>query len=237
MLDSKKLIQNIQQELFQNIDKKYLKVSKTFFKEETNKLGIRIPIVRKISRKHYTKIKNLTKKDIWNICDKLLKKEDEFKIIAFDWIFKQKDSFTKKDLVVFELWLKKYISNWATCDDFCTHALGFLIFKFPELTSKTTKWAYSKNRWFRRTSAVVLIYSLRKATLLKKAFTIADLLLEDGDDLVQKGYGWMLKEASNFQEEKIFQYVLKNKNKMSRTSLRYAIEKMPINLKKIAMQK
>ena len=236
-MNPEKLIQSVQRELEENIDKKYQKISKTFFKEKTNGLGVRIPIVRKIATKYYPEIKNLVKKDIWNICEQLLKKEDEFKTIAFDWSFRQKENFTKKDFEIFKNWSEKYVSNWSTCDDFCTHSLGFLLFKFPELTIKTKKWAYSKNRWLRRATSVVLIYSLRKDKLLKEAFEVADILLEDEDDLVQKGYGWALKEAGNLQEEKIFQYIIKNKNKMPRTALRYAIEKMPAKLKKKAMKK
>ena len=83
----------------------------------------------------------------------------------------------------------------------------------------------------------MFIYSLRKDKLLKEAFEIADILLQDKEDLVQKAYGWMLKEASNLREKEIFEYVIKNKNQMPRTALRYAIEKMPPKLKKQAMLK
>jgi 3-methyladenine DNA glycosylase AlkD len=83
----------------------------------------------------------------------------------------------------------------------------------------------------------VLIYSIRRNKRLKEGFRVADILLEDPDDLVQKGYGWMLKEATKTQQTKIFKYVIKNKNKMPRTALRYAIEKMPAKLKKEAMAK
>lgn len=235
-MDKQNLVKKIRQELARNIDKKYLKGSKRFFKEEINNLGVRTPIVRKISADHYPEIKNLPKKDIWNICEELLKKEDELKMIAFDWSFRQKDDFTKDDFLIFEKWYKKYVSNWATCDDFCTHSFGLLVFKFPKLTINTKKWAHSNNRWLRRASAVVLIYSIRRDKLLKEAFEISDALLEDPDDLVQKGYGWMLKEATKTQEQKIFKYVLKNKNKMPRTALRYAIEKMPKKLKEDAMK-
>ena len=68
-------------------------------------------------------------------------------------------------------------------------------------------------------------------------FEIADSLLQDTDDLVQKGYGWMLKEASKKHQKQVFDYILKNKYKMPRTALRYAIEKMPADLKKQAMKK
>ena len=42
-------------------------------------------------------------------------------------------------------------------------------------------------------------------------FFIAEILLEDSDDLVQKGYGWMLKEASKVFLEDVFDFVNKNK--------------------------
>ena len=89
----------------------------------------------------------------------------------------------------------------------------------------------------RRASAVSLIIPARKGLFLDTIFEIADNLLLDKDDLVQKGYGWMLKAASESHLPEVFDYVIKNKFIMPRTALRYAIEKMPINLKIIAMEK
>lgn len=55
--------------------------------------------------------------------------------------------------------------------------------------------------------------------------------------MVQKGYGWLLKVASQVHEKEVFAYVLKNKKVMPRTALRYAIEKMPKALREKAMEK
>jgi 3-methyladenine DNA glycosylase AlkD len=55
--------------------------------------------------------------------------------------------------------------------------------------------------------------------------------------MVQKGYGWMLKAASETHQKDVFNFVFKNKAIMPRTSLRYAIEKMPKELKTKAMAK
>ena len=82
-----------------------------------------------------------------------------------------------------------------------------------------------------------MIYALRKKKYLENAFSIANILLEDQDDLVQKGYGWMLKEASNVYLYEIYNFVKKNKKKMPRTALRYAIEKMPKEMKIELMEK
>jgi len=54
---------------------------------------------------------------------------------------------------------------------------------------------------------------------------------------VQKGYGWLLKEASRKHQKDVFDYVMINKKTMPRTALRYAIELMPKELKVAAMQR
>jgi 3-methyladenine DNA glycosylase AlkD len=109
--------------------------------------------------------------------------------------------------------------------------------KYPEYISSLKKWALSENRWMRRASAVTLIIPARRGLFLEDIFEIADLLHDDKDDLVQKGYGWLLKSASQAHEKKVFDYVMSKKDTMPRTALRYAIEKMPPELRSRAMEK
>jgi 3-methyladenine DNA glycosylase AlkD len=59
----------------------------------------------------------------------------------------------------------------------------------------------------------------------------------DEEDLVQKGYGWLLKEESRIRQKEVFEYIMKNKQKMPRTALRYAVEKMPKGLRTEAMKR
>jgi 3-methyladenine DNA glycosylase AlkD len=108
---------------------------------------------------------------------------------------------------------------------------------YPGFLSGLKIFAKSENRWMRRAAAVTLIIPARKGKFLKDIFEIADILLLDKDDLVQKGYGWMLKAASQAHLQEVYHYVIKNKKVMPRTSLRYAIEKMPKEMKEVAMQK
>ena len=105
------------------------------------------------------------------------------------------------------------------------------------ILSGLKKWAKSENRWVKRASAVSLIVPARKGKFLNDIFEIADILHSDKDDMVQKGYGWMLKAASQAHQKEVFNYVMSKKATMPRTSLRYAIEKMPAELKARAMAK
>lgn len=226
------IVLRIRQELeknkgFEGIDK--------FFKQEIKKYGVKTPKVREIARNCFPK--QCSKKEIFSLSEKLLSSGySEEAAIAFQWVLKMKNQFSKDDFNVFEKWLEKYIDNWAKCDDFMTHAFSEFLLQFPEFINKVKKWAFSKNRWERRASAVVFIPLIRKEKkYLKDVFEIALKLLEDKDDMVQKGYGWLLKEASNDFQRKVFDFVMEHKKEMPRTALRYAIEKMPSVMKKQAM--
>lgn len=84
---------------------------------------------------------------------------------------------------------------------------------------------------------MTLIVPARRGKFLGDIFAIADILLADMDDLVQRGYGWMLKAASEAHQQAVFNYVLVHKDVMLRTAFRYAIEKMPAALRSQAMAK
>jgi 3-methyladenine DNA glycosylase AlkD len=89
----------------------------------------------------------------------------------------------------------------------------------------------------RRAATVTLIVPAKKGLFLQEVFKISDLLLTDSDDLVQKGYGWLLKAETEKHPNKVLAYVVENKATMPRTALRYAIEKLPKEQKKLALQK
>ena len=106
-------------------------------------------------------------------------------------------------------------------------AMGRLLVKYPELVPRTYTWRKSRNRWLRRASAVSLIIAVRKGDLLGEIIAVAETMLLDKDDMVQKGYGWALKEASNCYPDEVFAFVMERRDLMPRTALRYAIEKLP----------
>ncbi len=207
-----------------------------FHKDGKKHISLSSSVTKKLYAEKFKQVKHLDYKQILVFCEKLLEyKESSCRGMAFDWAFRIRKKYKKEDFSIFEKWLNKYVDTWGSCDDFCTHALGYFLLEFPEFLPELNRWTKSKNMWVRRASAVILIYGLRKNKFIDKTFEIATILLQDQEDLVQKGYGWMLKEAGNKYQKQVFDFVMKNKAKMSRTALRYAIEKIPPNLKKAAM--
>ncbi|WP_029903137.1 DNA alkylation repair protein [Prevotella sp. 10(H)] len=234
----KEIIKDLRQTLIDNIDEKTLNSGKNYFKEEVKPYGVKTTTVSKLSKELYNQIKDYPKSEVFGLCEELWQSgylEESF--IAgkvAEYLHKQ---YEPADFAVFDRWVKNYVTNWASCDTLCNHAVGTFVEMYPEYIAELKKWALSDNRWVKRSAAVTLILPARKGLFLNDIFEIADILLLDKDDMVQKGYGWMLKAASQAYQDKVFDYVMSKKDVMPRTSLRYAIEKMPAGLKARAMAK
>ncbi len=232
------ILAQIREELKANTDQQIQRSFQRFFKEEVKFYGVKTEVVGKIAKKYWKQVKILDKQTIFKLCEELYRSDytEEAFIVSF-WLPNYIEYLEPSDLATFKMWIERYINNWAKCDGFCNHTIGDLIQKYPESISELKSWAKSKNRWLKRASAASLIVPAKKGGFIQEAFEISDLLLDDEDDMVQKGYGWLLKEESRKHQKEVFDYVVKNRKVMPRTALRYAIELMPKELKAQAMKK
>ena len=232
------IIEKIRFDLRSNADEKTKRSGERFFREEVRLYGVKAAVTHKISKDIYKSIPDTEKRKIFILCEELWKSGTmEESIIACLWSYYLNKQYEPGDFKVFQRWINTYVTNWATCDTLCNHSVGTLIEMYPDLLSGLKDWALSAKRWVKRASAVSLIIPARKGKFLSDIFEIADILHSDKDDMIQKGYGWMLKAASEAYQREVFEYVLSKKATMPRTALRYAIEKMPAELKIIAMAK
>lgn len=232
------MLSNIREALQQHADDETRQSGQRFFKEEVQILGVKSKDLGEIARAHYKMLAEKDKDEIFGLCNVLFQSGMmEEAIIACRWSYFLHKQYQQSDFSIFELWIKNYVNNWAVCDTFCNHTVGSLIIMYPEILSSLKKWTSSENRWVRRGAAVSLIVPARRGLYTDHIFEIADSLLTDSDDMVQKGYGWMLKVAGQTYPDEIFRFVMDRRSVMPRTSLRYAIEKLPARMKKDAMQR
>ena len=196
-------VAKIRKELEQNSDEQTKLSSSRFFKEEVMSYGVKTATVRKMATDNFKDISCKSKPVIFSLCEELLSSDyNEEAFIAFEWSYRLRYQYEPEDFAVFERWVGNYVNNWAKCDTLCNHTIGSFIDMYPRYIKSLKKWTTSDNRWFRRAAAVTLILPARRGDLLDDVLEIADLLLTDEDDLVQKGYGWMLKEASRVTSRK-----------------------------------
>lgn len=233
-----KIIEAVRLELINNADEKTRLAGERFFKEDVKIYGLKSAEVSRISKIHFKNIGDKSKSNIFLLCSELWASgmmEESF--VACNWSYNVRKSFEPADFEILAHWVNKHVGNWASCDTLCNHTVGSFIEMYPEYISGLKKWARSENRWVKRASAVSLIVPAKKGKFLNDIFEIAEILHADQDDMVQKGYGWMLKVASQAHQKEVFDYVMSKRATMPRTSLRYAIEKMPAELKAMAMAK
>lgn len=199
-------------------------------------LGCNAADLKLVIKEFYQNHSNLSARDVLAICEYLLQqaKYHEQTLVAFGLLTKLvKRNFDDGLLKRFRYWLENYASNWAHVDDLCLKTIYQFLLSRPHLIAEVKHWAYSDSPWCRRAANVVwvkfierkigkLVYKLD----LKLVFNQCDLLMADQDEYVQKSIGWLLKVTSQIQPEQVIQYLEKNKANMTRSTLRYSIEKL-----------
>lgn len=229
---------NLKTQLTQSIDPIHKQNYSRRFKEDIKVYGIKSPTLKIIIKENRKLIKDLPKGQILEVCEELHKSDFcEESFIASAFSHKLNKQYEKEDFQIFQKWIEEYINNRAKCDTFCNHTMWDFIQMYSEFLSNLKLRTQSENRRVKRATAVSLIVPAKKWLFLSDVFEIADALLLDQDDMVQKWYGWLLKVASHTHEKEVFEYVMKHKAVMPRTALRYAIEKMSKELKIQAMKK
>lgn len=211
------VIREVRRTLRESIDTKAVQTSDRFFKpgEQAKVYGVRMHEVGKIAKEFYKEICALPKKEIFELCEELWQSGYlEEAVAACECAYSLRKQYEPEDFEVFEHWLSANVDNWASCDTLCNHTIGTFVEQYPQYLSRLKAWAASENRWMRRGAAVTLIIPARKGLFFDDILEIATTLLHDPDDMVRKGYGWMLKAASEAYRKEVFDFVICHKATM-----------------------
>jgi 3-methyladenine DNA glycosylase AlkD len=186
-------------------------------------LGLKVPQTRQIAKKYSTlplkEIHKLLKSDFHEVrlCGLLIL------VAQFE---KAKDRQDQKPL--FDFYIKAmnqgFINNWDLVDVTAPRMGRYLVTESDSMDFLTTL-AISDDLWHRRLS-IVFTFAHQKYGDLMPTIEISELLLEDEEDLIHKAVGWALREVGKNDLALLRQFLKLNGNRMPRTALRYAIEKM-----------
>ena len=199
-----------------------------FFKDRVKSLGIGTPALRKLSQE-YAKAhrKSLGLDGTLAIGDRLIRCELlEEKTMAVLLAERFAGRLQPAHFAVFDRWID-YADNWATIDGICCTTIGKIILRNGPLMDDLLSWAGDGNLWRRRAAAVSLVVSARRGMYLDETFRVADRLMADREEMVQKGVGWLLKEQSAHYPNEVVDYLKRWTASTSRLVLRYASEKLP----------
>ncbi|HSK89026.1 MAG TPA: DNA alkylation repair protein [Anaerolineales bacterium] len=144
-------------------------------------------------------------------------------VSIMDWQARSKKTSEARRKELFDLYIRRHdrINDWDLVDRSAPYVVGGYLFDKPR--SILYKLARSKNRWERRTAIVSTYYFIRKGDL-EDTFKIAEILVHDDEDLVQKAVGGWVREAGKKDPQKLLDFLDRYAASMPRTTLRYAIE-------------
>ena len=127
---------------------------------------------------------------------------------------------------LFDLYLRRHdrINNWDLVDRAAPHVVGGYLAARPRAV--LYELARSKNPWERRTAIVSTWFFIRDDDI-DDTFRIAELLVNDPHELVQKAVGSWVREAGKRDEKRLRAFLDTHAATMPRVILRYAVEKLP----------
>lgn len=206
---------------------KFFKTGKGEYGEGDKFIGVIVPDTRKVAKRH--------KEMPYEVLEMLLESEwHEVRLCAL-LILIEKYKSSPDDAVVFYLNHMKGINNWDLVDLSAPYILGSYLVS-SENREVLYNLAGSANMWEQRIAVVSTLMLIRNGCY-GDTVALAEKLLNAKHDLMQKAIGWMLREVGKRDENLLVGFLERNRLKMPRTMLRYAIEKFDPQRRKYFMSK
>lgn len=199
-----------------------------FFKTEKGQygygdkfIGVTMPEQRAIAKKYF----DLSPTDLEKLLASPIHEERSVALILLCKQFEKGDDKKREEIFEFYASHSKYMNNWDLVDGSAPRIVGEYL-----LDKKITlliMYAKSGDLWEKRIAMISTFAFINKGRT-KETYLIADLLLDEKHDLLQKAVGWMLRETGKRVSIKdLEKYLATRYKKMGRTALRYAIEHFP----------
>jgi 3-methyladenine DNA glycosylase AlkD len=199
-----------------------------FFKHEVKSRGWRTAELRKLARRfRRTIVAEFGQDYLAQVADDLFAgevlEEKAFAVLLLEGMTRR---FGRNEFKLFESWIDR-ITSWADHDALVHYLIGPMVADDDAYLTRLPIWARKKSVWYRRAAAVSLIHSTRHRKNFDHIQNITELLLSSKDDMVQKGLGWLLREAAKANPEQTVAYLLEIQERIPRFVLRTACETLP----------
>ncbi len=203
----------------------FFKTGKGGYSEGDQFLGATVPKTRVVCKQ----FQDLPLPEIQKLLDSPIHDHRLGAVIILVGQYKKAKRDAKKRDAIFNLYLKNVrkgrVNNWDIIDTSATYIIG----PHEENTDRSLLFelAKSENMWHRRTAILSAAWYLRTGDA-STMLALAEILLHDTQDLIQKALGWQLREmGKRVDRQLLLAFLDKHAATMPRTALRYAIEHLP----------
>ncbi len=209
--------------------RRFFKTGVGDYAEHDQFIGVSNPVLRSIAKEFHT----LSISEIQTLIESPV---NEKRMLALFILVNQyrKGPFDKETCYQFYIKNLAHINNWNLVDASAHWIVGAHLMhgdKKPLLTL-----VKSEIMWERRVAIVATWYFIRHDSL-EWTIKLAELLCHDRHDLIHKAVGWMLREAGKRDQNVLIGFLEQYANTMPRTMLRYSIEKLSVDQRKIYLGK
>jgi 3-methyladenine DNA glycosylase AlkD len=152
------------------------------------------------------------------------------------WMLQFKKASAGHQRLIYEYYLRNvsFVNNWDLVDISCPAIVGgYLLHKDRQ---PLYELAATDHLWSQRI-AIISTFPFIRNHQFADTFALAEILLPHRHDLIHKAVGWMLREVGKRNEEALEEFLHDHRYQMPRTTLRYAIEQLPLARRQFFMQK
>lgn len=193
-------------------------------------LGLTVPEQRKLAQKYV----ELVFKDVRKLLYNRYHEHRLMGLLILCYKYQKADDAEKQKIIDFYIQHRHRGNNWDLIDCIADRLLGKHILDKDK--SILYKLAKSESIWDRRI-AIITTFEFIRNKRFDDTIKIAEILLNDSHDLIQKAVGWMLREMGKRNEKELIKFLDKHYNTMPRTMLRYAVERLDKKKKMFYMKK
>ena len=186
-------------------------------------LGIVVPAQRRIARNYL----DLPLADIERLLHSPYHEERLTALLMLTYLYPK--AAPAQQAAIYKLYLANlaYINNWDLVDLSAPNIVGAHLLKRPRAI--LYRLARNKHLWTRRV-AMLATFEFLKNGQADDTIALAEILLRDEHDLIQKAVGWMLREmGKRCGQKRLTDFLDQYAREMPRMMLRYSIERLPEN--------
>lgn len=209
---------------------RFFKTGKGEYGEGDKFLGVRVPDLRRIAKKHVC----LSLKEIAALLKSPFHEIRLLALFVAVSCYEKADEDKKEKIVSIYLANTDYVNSWDLVDASAHKILGDYL--FDKKRDLLYELASSDLLWERRI-AIIATFNFIKKSSYYDTLRISEILINDEEDLIQKAVGWMLREVGKRSRKTEMRFLNEHAVRMPRTMLRYAIEKFPEELRQKYLRK
>jgi 3-methyladenine DNA glycosylase AlkD len=190
-------------------------------------LGVRVPAVRVVARRHA----GLDLEDVTKLLCSPVHEERLAALVILVRRYGRADEQERQRIYDLYLGNTAHVKGWDLVDVSAPYIVGAHLLDCRGVERRVLdRLASSPSVWERRI-AIMATFAFVRAGECNETLRLARVLLEDEHDLIHKAVGWMLREVGKRDEELLVGFLQQHAGDMPRTMLRYAVERLDASVR------